>query len=63
MKNSNVLSISVENAWKPLPVSEWNEENARHLLNRAGWTATPEMLKLAVSEGLGKKYNGLDIIV
>jgi uncharacterized protein (DUF1800 family) len=59
MKNSNVLSISVENAWKPLPVSEWNEENARHLLNRAGWTATPEMLKLAVSEGLGKTLNRL----
>lgn len=59
MSNSNGLSISVENAWKPLLVSEWNEENARHLLNRAGWTATPERVKLAVSEGLGKTLNRL----
>jgi len=57
MSNINGLSISVENAWKPLPVSDWNEENARHLLNRIGWSANPEKVKQAVSDGLWKTLN------
>jgi uncharacterized protein (DUF1800 family) len=57
--SSVINGMSKENAWKPLPSSEWNEENARHLLNRAGWTATPEQVKLAVSDGLGKTLNRL----
>ena len=54
MSNINGLSVNVENAWKPLPASEWNEENARHLLNRVGWTANPSRVKQAVQDGLIK---------
>ena len=54
MSNINGSSVSVENAWKPLPASEWNEENARHLLNRVGWTASPSRVKQAVQDGLIK---------
>lgn len=57
--SSIINGITIENAWKPLSSSEWNEENARHLLNRAGWTATPENIRLAVSDGLGKTLNRL----
>jgi hypothetical protein len=57
---SNIINgPSVENAWKPLPVSEWNEENARHLLNRAGWSATQERVKQALQDGLGGTLNKL----
>lgn len=59
MSNINGLSVSVENAWKPLPVSEWNEENARHLLNRVGWTASPKRVKQAVQDGLMKTLEDL----
>lgn len=39
-------------AWEPLPKAQWNEETARHLLRRTGWSAHPEAVARAVSEGL-----------
>lgn len=59
MSNAKKLTVGIDSAWQSLPANEWNEENARHLLNRAGWTATPERIKAAVSEGLGKTLNRL----
>ncbi len=44
--------LSPTQAWEPLPKSQWNEETARHLLRRAGWSAHPEAVARAVSEGL-----------
>lgn len=41
-----------EEAWEPLPDSEWNDAAARHLLRRAGWTARPDEVARAKSEGL-----------
>jgi uncharacterized protein (DUF1800 family) len=44
--------LSPLDAWQPLPASEWNSENARHLLRRAGWTARPAEVERATAEGL-----------
>lgn len=38
--------------WEPLPVGEWNDEAARHLLRRTGWAARPDAVERAVKEGL-----------
>jgi uncharacterized protein (DUF1800 family) len=46
------LALSPSEAWEPLPASEWNAENARHLLRRIGWTARPADVARAVEDGL-----------
>ncbi len=46
-------------AWEPLPKAQWNEETARHLLRRAGWTAHPEAVARAVNEGLAATLDRL----
>ena len=46
------LSLKPQEAWQPLPASDWNADAARHLLRRAGWTAQPEAVDLAVRTGL-----------
>lgn len=46
------LDLSPQNAWQPLPVSDWNEDAARHLLRRTGWGAQPDEVSLLVNEGL-----------
>lgn len=53
MKNT-FSSIKPEQAWEPLPDSSWNQQTAAHLLRRAGWAATPAMVKEATREGLSK---------
>jgi len=46
------LDLSPQDAWQPLPASQWNEDAARHLLRRAGWTAQqPEVARL-MNEGM-----------
>ncbi len=45
-------SLAPQEAWAPLPASDWNAETARHLLRRAGWTARPDDVARAVSAGL-----------
>jgi uncharacterized protein (DUF1800 family) len=39
-------------AWQPLPAAQWNAGAARHLLRRAAWSAQPDDVACAVSEGL-----------
>ncbi len=46
------LSPSPQEAWQPLPETAWNEDAARHLLRRAGWTATPAEVARASRDGL-----------
>src|SRR5665213_3178130 len=46
------LSLSPLEAWQPLPEGEWSLDDARHLLRRAGWAATPSETKRAVQDGL-----------
>lgn len=41
-----------DQAWQPLPADQWTAELARHLLRRAGWTATPPEVERAVKDGL-----------
>jgi len=48
-------------AWSQLPESQWNEENARHLLRRIGFSATPNRVEEALNLGLSRtieKYFG-----
>lgn len=46
------LDLSPQDAWQPLPRSEWNEDAARHLLRRASWAAQPPEVARLMSEGL-----------
>lgn len=46
------LALSPREAWNPLPSSAWNEEAARHLLRRVGWSAQPEDVARALTDGL-----------
>ncbi len=46
------LSLNPQEAWQPLPATEWNADAARHLLRRAGWTAQPDEVARAVRSGL-----------
>ncbi len=39
-------------AWTPLNAKEWSLENARHLLHRIGFSATPDRVQLAFTQGL-----------
>jgi uncharacterized protein (DUF1800 family) len=46
------LDLSPQEAWQPLPQSQWNEDAARHLLRRAGWAAQPPEVARLMTEGL-----------
>lgn len=46
------LDLSPQDAWQPLPSSQWNEEAARHLLRRAGWAAQPAEVARLMADGL-----------
>jgi len=39
-------------AWAPLPPESWDLAAAQHLLRRAGWSATPAEVELALKSGL-----------
>jgi uncharacterized protein (DUF1800 family) len=45
-------ALSPQEAWQPLPAAEWNEEAARHLLRRVGWSAQPPEIARALRDGL-----------
>jgi len=45
-------ALSPQDAWQPLPPGEWNEDAARHLLRRVGWSAQPPEVARALREGL-----------
>ena len=46
------LSLTPQDAWQPLPASEWNADAARHLLRRMGWSARPDEVDRATHDGL-----------
>jgi uncharacterized protein (DUF1800 family) len=56
---SSTRSTSSVSPWSPLPASDWNEATARHLLTRAGWSASQEDLNRAIDEGMEKTFNRL----
>ena len=43
----------------PLPLSQWNEQTAAHLLNRAGFGGTPEEIAALQRKGLGPAVRDL----
>jgi uncharacterized protein (DUF1800 family) len=45
-------TFSPTQAWAPLKPTEWNEDNARHLLHRIGFSATPDRVALALKQGM-----------
>lgn len=53
-------TFKVEDAWKPLPRSVWNEETAAHLLRRLTFAATPhavnEALKGSPADAIEKAF-------
>lgn len=46
------LDLSPQEAWQPLPSSQWNEPAARHLLRRISWAAQPPEVARLMNEGL-----------
>ncbi len=46
------LALSPQEAWQPLPERDWNEDAARHLLRRVGWSAQPPDVARARRDGL-----------
>lgn len=46
------LDLSPQDAWQPLPASQWNEDAARHLLRRVSWAAQPPEVSRLMNEGL-----------
>ena len=53
------LSRSPEDAWQPLAPDRWNDQAARHLLRRAGWSASEEEVRRSVSDGLPRTLERL----
>jgi len=43
--------LSPEQAWKPLPDSEWNHAAARHLASRLGYSVNPSTVKAVEEQG------------
>jgi uncharacterized protein (DUF1800 family) len=46
-----------DRAWDPLPPQDWNADNARHLLRRMGFAATPDQVAHSVYLGLPATLN------
>ena len=44
-------SLSPQTAWQPLPVVDWNEATARHLLQRLGFSTPAAELTRALHDG------------
>ncbi|HEY5550971.1 MAG TPA: DUF1800 family protein, partial [Opitutaceae bacterium] len=50
-------TLSPSQAWEPLPVSEWDEAAARHLLRRVGFSAVPAQVAQALGLGADETLN------
>jgi uncharacterized protein (DUF1800 family) len=48
------LALTPEEAWQPLPATEWDEAAAGHLLRRIGWSAQPPEVARALEDGLAR---------
>jgi len=46
------LALSPQEAWQPLAARDWNEDAARHLLRRVGWSAPPGEIARVLHDGL-----------
>jgi uncharacterized protein (DUF1800 family) len=46
------LLLTPADAWQPLPAAQWDATAARHLLQRAGWTARATDVERALADGL-----------
>lgn len=47
-----MTSADLSDAWAPLPPKAWDGAAARHVLMRAGWSATPSTVQRALDVGL-----------
>lgn len=54
MNTLEIKSLTASEAWRPLPASEWNEENAKHLLRRIGFSAPAKTIKTSLNVGMDK---------
>lgn len=52
MNTLKIEGLSPSEAWSPLPASEWNEENAKHLLRRIGFSAPAKTVKTSLNLGM-----------
>ena len=50
---ANPHPLSSTEAWEPLPLSDWDEAAARHLLQRIGFSAPPTEVARALADGPG----------
>ena len=53
------IARNPQDAWQPLPPNEWNEDAARHLLRRVGWSAQPPEVARAIKDGLNPTLDRL----
>ncbi|QYM79897.1 DUF1800 domain-containing protein [Horticoccus luteus] len=53
------LDYSPEQAWQPLPAAAWDAAAARHLLRRAGWSASPDEVTRVLRDGLAPTLDRL----
>jgi len=53
------IALSPQDAWQSLPPDGWNEEAARHLLRRTGWSAQPPEVARVLRDGLGPTLDRL----
>ncbi len=54
MNTLEIKNLTSSEAWSPLPASEWNEDNAKHLLRRIGFSAPAETVKTSLNVGMDK---------
>ncbi len=50
-------TLPIVDAWKPLPITHWREEEAAHLLRRIGFSADPGTIKKIIKQPI---LNALD---
>jgi len=48
----NAATYTPSQAWSPLKAEDWNLDNARHLVRRIGFSATPERVQSAYKLGI-----------
>lgn len=49
--------LAVEDAWDPLPATQWGEKEASHLLRRLGYSATPSKVRQALNGSIQEILN------
>ena len=66
MNSLKIDSIGPQEAWKPLSQSDWNEDTAKHLLMRIGFSASladiRRSMRLGMSETIRKAFTGATVM-